>query len=205
MALVPTKILGHTARALARLATQFRDKPKIAALIGVFTTEVQAIENMLYDVLIKGWLADAVGDQLDMKGRLVGQDRENSVDDDEYRLRISARIRANLSTGSPEDLYTVFRILLPTHTLSIEPYYPAAIVMEALEAIDPDLVPLYQQFFAVTLAGGVGGQFVYSESTPATTFTLSNEAAAPETSALTGFGDDGDPATGGHLAGVFAG
>lgn len=199
-----TQITTHGALALARLATQYRGKPLISALLNCFAPQVQQIEDMLFGVLL-GFRLDtpAVGEQLDVIGRVVGQDRE-SADDAEYKLRIAARIRANLSTGAAEDLYTVFGILLPGITLSIVPQYPASFIMDALEEIDGDLVPLYRQFFSDTKAAGVYAQFTYSLYDEAHSFTLAAAQGTVTSSSTLGLADDAQT-SGGHLRGVFAG
>jgi hypothetical protein len=194
-------IADHHARAVAKLAMQYRDKPLLAALLGVFDAQVQAIEDGLYSIKTGYVLSAAAGEQLDVLGRIVGQDRE-SANDTEYRLRIAARIRANLSIGAPEDLYTVFGILLPTATLAITPHYPASFVLDVVGAVDPDLVPLYAQFLQDTKAAGVGAAAIYSTTDAAHTFTLSSITDTVESSALLGLADF-PITTGGLLAGTF--
>ncbi len=175
MAVVPEKISNHIAKALARLAQQYKDKPRIAAVLGVFVYQVQQIEDAGYDVMIFRRLANAEGEQLDVIGRIVGQDRE-SADDAEYRLRLAARIRANLSTGSAEDILTVFAILLPDNTFKLTPYYPAAFTLEIMgDPIDEDLLPLYVQFLADTKAAGVGAQLIWSSDDPDEMFAFAGE------------------------------
>lgn len=198
------QITTHAALALARLAQQYKGRPLISGLLNCFAPQVQQIEDLLFEILL-GFRLDtpAVGEQLDVIGRVVGQDRE-SANDAEYKLRISARIRANLSTGSPEDLYRVFRILLPGITLSITPEYPAGFVMDALETIDGALVPLYRQFFSDTKAAGIYGQFTYALFDTAHTFTIAAAQGTVTTSSTLGAADDAQT-TGGHLRGVFAG
>lgn len=200
MAIDIVQIADHHASALALLAEQYKGKPILERIIRVFTNHAQQIETVLYEIMLGYRLSTpAVGAQLDVLGRLVGQDRE-SADDTEYRLRIAARIRANRSGGAAEDLYAVFRILLPDHTLSIVPQYPAAFLMEASQQIDESLLPLYKKFFGDTKAAGVYGQFIYAFFNPSNSFTF-DDALAPEGG--TGFGDALDAGVGNHLVGVF--
>ncbi len=199
MAKVPDKITNHHARALARLAEQFKNKPALAALLGVFDYQVQLLENAFYDVMIFRRLSEAEGEQLDVIGRIVGQDREAS-DDDEYRLRLAARIRANLSTGSAESIYAVFHILLPDSQLALTPLYPAAFDFEIVDVIDPTLQPLYLRFLQDTKAAGVGAQLITSEFAMDMMFTF-DDADDPEPDVDLGYSDT-DQLTGGYLASV---
>lgn len=198
MAVVPEKITNHISKALARLAQQYKGKPRMAAVLGIFVYQVQQIEDAGYDVMIYRRLANAEGEQLDLIGRIIGQDRE-AADDAEYRLRLAARIRANLSTGSAEDILTVFSILLPDNTIHLSPLYPAAILLEIGE-IDEDLLPLYVQFLADTKAAGVGAQLVWLTDPEAAMFTFNDATAIVDDPDL-GFSDT-VPSSGGNLAGV---
>jgi hypothetical protein len=193
------QITAHATLALARLVEQYKGKPLFAALLNCITPQVQQIENLFISIRDGLRLASAVGAQLDILGRVVGQAREASNDTD-YRARIGARIKANLSTGSTESIFAVFSLLLPGHTLEIKPYYPAEFVLNVFGATDSALTPLYARFLADTKAGGVRGQGVYSLNSDATTFTFS-EVGAPNDINL-GFGNNAQT-TGAHLGGIF--
>lgn len=157
------QITDHIAAALRRLALQFRDKPVMRAVISLFVAQIQDLENVGFEVLTERRLDTAVGEQLDVLGRIVGEPRNDAADDDVYRLRIRARVRANISTGSVADLYSVFALLLPESDVTITPYYPAAFTVEISPSIDPDLVILYRQFLYATKAAGVGAQLLWWE------------------------------------------
>lgn len=197
-----TKITDHANRALARLAQQYQGKPLMASLLRVFTPLVQQVEDMFSAMQLAMRLENAEGVQLDLLGALVGQPRE-AAGDSEYRLRIAARIKTNVSTGTVEDIYSVFKILLPSPiVLALSPRYPAGFVLNVIGAVDLDLVPLYASFFQDAKGEGIEGQLLYSLYADANTFTL-GDAGAPSTSSLTGLGDATDASVGGHLRGVL--
>lgn len=195
------KVVDHAARALSRLAVQYKSAPLLAKVLGVFTSQVQDIENAVYDTLVGMRLENAVGAQLDVLGRVVGQDRE-SANDAEYRLRIAARRAANNSIGSAESVYRVFDILLPTHTLAMEPQYPAAFVLNIVEAVDAALVSMYRIFMQDTKAAGVNGQGIYALVAPSNQLILSSVADFGVDGANKGLGDVA-MTSGGRLAGVI--
>lgn len=58
-----------------RLVTQYQNSPLFKALIKVFTDELQETEQVMQDLLNLRQLDVAVGDQLTIIGRIVGQDR----------------------------------------------------------------------------------------------------------------------------------
>lgn len=194
-----SKISDHNARALARLAEQYKDKPNIAAILRVVCAQIQEVEDMLYGMLIALRLTDAVGVQLDLIGRKIGQPRE-SAGDPEYRLRLAARIKTNISTGAAEDLYSVFKILLPSpFVLAMTPAYPAGFFLDVYGAVDVNLVPMYSRFMTDAKAQGVAGQMILSIVAESDTFLLSADAD-PDSSHL-GLGDDAGT-SGGHLPDV---
>lgn len=96
----------HVAIALGRLPQQFKDATKLQAFISAFMSESQALENAMQDLLTMRTLDNAVGAQLDVIGKKVGQAR-NGLDDDDYRRYCRARVAANRSNGVPEDLIKV--------------------------------------------------------------------------------------------------
>lgn len=104
------QILDHADRAVARLIQKFRTKPKIQALVNALIAPFQTLEDDLWALYSERWLSTAEGVQLDVLGRIVGQSRAGASDD-EYRIRIGARIRANLSSGTAEEVLAVFLAL----------------------------------------------------------------------------------------------
>lgn len=197
-----TKVTDHGNQALARLATQYQGKPLMAALLRVFTPLVQQVEDMLYAMQLAMQLANAEGVQLDVIGALVGQSRE-AADDAQYRLRIAARIKTNISTGTVEDIYAVFAILLPSNTLAGMPDYPAGFILD-VGPVDPALFPLYESFFADAKGKGIAGQLWYDVTDSAHQLLLDDAASPSPDSDDLGLGDTADDTVGGELGGAFS-
>lgn len=101
----------HTTNALARLISQFRDKLVIEGLVKAFAAEVQEIEDVLWQIFDAFLLNNAVGQQLQTLGKLVGEPPLGRPVD-EYRMAIRLRIRANRSKGRTIDLIDVARLTL---------------------------------------------------------------------------------------------
>lgn len=82
-------------------------KKLVTALITPFAT----LEAALLALLTQRGVDTAIGAQLDVLGKIVGQAR-NGLDDDDYRRYVRARISANRSQGVAEDLIKVAVLVL---------------------------------------------------------------------------------------------
>ena len=87
-------------------------QPLFLKVLASYLTEVQALENALWDLYIGTMLPNAKGDALDMIGALVGQAREGRTDAS-YILWIQSRITVLRSSGRPRDIYAAVLPLLP--------------------------------------------------------------------------------------------
>ncbi len=99
---------NHVGIMLARMPSQFRDKPRIRALIQALALGVQCLEDDMFGVLISTPLDVATGDALNQWGALVGEPRGGLTDED-YRVFIDARVLVNISEGTPDELIEIFR------------------------------------------------------------------------------------------------
>ena len=93
-----TRITNHEARALATLPSQWRDSPKVRALVAILARRSQHLEDTAWDLYSKRGVETAEGVQLDILGKLVGQ-RRLGLSDGDYRRLISVRILANRAGG----------------------------------------------------------------------------------------------------------
>lgn len=121
--------IDHVQQGLGLLLSQYRDKPRIAALISSFLRRIQELDDAAIEVLIARLIDNAVGAQLLVIGRIVGQPNEGSWDDDTYRLFIKARIRANKSNGHGDDVIDVVN-LVEAADFVLREYYPASMFVD---------------------------------------------------------------------------
>jgi hypothetical protein len=103
-------ITDHTAAGLARLIPEYQDTPRWQAWIAAMLASIQEIETACFDV----WEAVisielAAGDQLDLIGRIVREDRDAKTDD-LYRRALSVRVLINKSQGRVEELIAIVRL-----------------------------------------------------------------------------------------------
>ncbi len=103
--------LDHVEAGIRRLPQQFRGKPNIENFLRVLLEPFNELELVYTSLLLERSVNSAVGTQLDLLGKLVGQLREGRNDDD-YRRFIRARIAANRSEGTIENLLKVIHLVL---------------------------------------------------------------------------------------------
>jgi len=100
----------HVGEGLDLLLGQFKEKANIEATLTAFLDQVQDLEDLNSSLVTDRLIENAVGEQLNILGRIVGQPREGR-EDDVYRLWIIARIAINKSSGTAEEIYTILKLL----------------------------------------------------------------------------------------------
>jgi hypothetical protein len=171
------------AQARALLLAQFQDKSNLTALLDSWTAQIQELEAVFFDLLEDRTIDNAVGEQLDVLGRIVGEPRSGK-DDDDYRLWIKGRISANTSSGTPEDILNLIDLLV-SNTFNINEWFPAAISV----VIDDDLTETPSEVASIlsdTRASGVRSTLEYTLVDDDFTFTFATGDTA-ETDSDRGF------------------
>lgn len=182
---------------LDRLITQYKNKPRLRALLKSYLDELDEVAVAIEQVRVAFRLGDAIGAQLDILGKIVGAMRQGLVDAD-YELLIRAYVRAQKSEGKPEDLYAVFRILLDgTGEIVLDEYYPMSLVFGFFRDSSFSHVVL-GQLLELAEPQGVDSQLVYGRHSGAFQFAPGDTAVVD---ANKGLGITSDPARGGRLAG----
>lgn len=195
-----TKITDHAEQGEALLLAQFREKPRLKALLFSYLRRVQELEDAAFDLLIARLIDSATGNLLTVIGKIVGQSNEGSWDDDTYRLFITARIRVNQSNGHGDDVIDVLR-LVEAAAFSLREYYPATMFADYATATAADPAILIDLARGAK-AAGVRLQLLYGDHDVGVDgFSLcagtTDVVSTTEGSALT------DESTGGYLAGVL--
>lgn len=194
-----TQTTTHVAEAKDRLVQQFKGKTKLEALLTAYVNQIQDLEDVFFQLLEERVIDTAVGVQLDGLGDIVGEERKGK-NDTSYRTWIRGRIRANRSSGTPEDMLEIADLITDANALAIEEYYPAGfnliIFDDLLENID-DVEAILDD----ASPAGVRAHVEYRLSAEAVIFRFA--AADTITSSSTqGFADDSPVTTGGKWAGV---
>jgi hypothetical protein len=167
-----TQRTDHVAQGLSLLIGQYKNKPNLAAYETPFLTQIQELEDVLFDILSMLLSRETqVGEQLDLIGRLVGQEREGRSDAD-YRIWIQVRLFINRSSGLPEDLYKVLDLALDNDFVYTE-NPPASFNISFSDALtlDPPQVALLVK---ETRSAGVGASVIYTTVDDDETFTFAS-------------------------------
>ncbi len=118
---------------------------------------VQPIENALQALLLDRQVDTAIGAQLDVIGKIVGQARA-SLDDDTYRRYIRARITTNRADGVIEDLIKIsdLVVFVDAATYQVDNQGVAAVVLRILGiATSEDLANVVIDFLNDAISAGV--------------------------------------------------
>lgn len=136
----------YKARAVANLLSQYQRAPRIKALVEALAQGVQDCEDEGFNVLMSTTLVAATGAQLDQWGDLVGEARGNLTDPD-YRRFITARIRANNSQGTTDEIIAIWSLVVfPFIEIRHHNYPPATF----------ELIVLRDDYLADEVAARVG-------------------------------------------------
>jgi hypothetical protein len=125
------KNTNHAGYGNSLLPSQFSESTDlealIASLIGDTTYGAQELEEVLWDLLTKRFLAGATGAQLDVIGVHLGQPRE-SASDTEYRATLYAKIGINTSQGDAERLIYILNAIAHPTWIRLRDAPPACVV-----------------------------------------------------------------------------
>ena len=175
-----TRESDHVGKMLVRLGEEFR-KPRIQATLSAEAAQYQAIEDAYWQLLAEFGIETAVGWALDVLGRIVGEPRQGATDAD-YRLRVRARIRVNRSDGTIEDVIDVVRlligpVLLPSATIKLTEYYPAAFVLRITGLIiSGSQALIYSSFIRQARGAGIGSGFGWQQTADGDAFVTATSS-----------------------------
>lgn len=193
-------ITDHATQALARLAQQYKGKPLIEGLISLLCTQIQEIEDAIWQMASERLLDNAIGAQLDRLGGILGQTR-GAYTDEEYRLILRAKVLINRSSGTAEELIAIFSTVEPDATITVTDWPPACFELLLSDAISAADALMYRRFLTMARAGGVRGILRWYEVATTQRLTLSTHTSFT-TSTSRGLSSTAAPTVGGHLGGA---
>lgn len=120
---------NHAEEAIDHLIELFKSGPRNQALLQVVALQIQELENTSAQVYTSFYVDTAVGDQLDILGRIVGEARQGRLDA-EYRAAVKVRILVNSSDGKIEQLLAIARGMVPSASIALLEQFPCTIRME---------------------------------------------------------------------------
>lgn len=126
----------YVADAIALLVEQFKNSPNLSSVLTALVEQLQELDTVTMDLYTDRWLSSAIGVQLDIIGKIVGEQRQGRTDDD-YRDAIKVRIGINLGNGTAEDVIEVVRSFFDDMTVQVIDYYPASFTVKLVDPINP--------------------------------------------------------------------
>lgn len=170
-------ITDYETRGPQELLLRYR-KPRNVAMLVSWLGELQELEDAFWVLLGKRTVADAVGAELDLIGRIVDQPREGRPDEI-YRVWVAARILVLRSSGQTEQLIEIAKRLVGDAVpVYLEEYYPLAMIIRAEAGIDPTRGAQIAKLLSAAKGGGVALQFEWFPSGTTPPFTLAPGAVS---------------------------
>lgn len=194
--------VDHEALALNRLVQQFKTKPNMIKLVRAFTRPMRDLEQAFVDIVVKRYLENAEGHQLQMLARLVGQTILDGLSDEVLKRYVRARILANRSSGMAEEIIKITRLVVNDADTRVK----VRTVGNATAAVELENNPtnfdigtiLYRDF--LSKAVGVGIRITLSWWQYDETEMFEFESFVPGEGEGLGFGSTLDAGVGGRLA-----
>jgi hypothetical protein len=190
-----TPARDYCARALDRVAEEFRPQPLIEKLLCLLADRATAIEQALINVSEFRQPTTALGQQLDELGKAYGEPRNGETDDD-YRRRLIAMAQVVDSKGTGEDLLELLVALdngFSPSSIQLIEHHPACLIMTCVVPLGGQLLgETFGRLLHKAKAGGVCLVLLFEEQ-GATLFVWSGDTGS-------GWAEEGSPGTGGIWA-----
>lgn len=149
----------HAQQAVDHLIQWFR-RPRNSEYLRVVCGQGQAIEDVLWQLNTAFDVDNALGDQLNLLGKIVGELR-GGRDDEDFRAAVRTRILVNSSNGRIEDLIAIILSLTPDATsIRITELWPAKLRIEVYDDFAGASPPTVARLLRQAKPAGVGLLFV---------------------------------------------
>lgn len=186
---------NHVAEGISYLMEQYKGQAKIEAFLVAFLERIQELEYAIWDLVSLKDLDTAEGAQLDLIGRIVNRAREGR-DDDTYRLWLRAQVIINRSSGTPEEMLSIARLVTRADIdqATIIEWYPARFAIYVSVGMTEQDAATLLELLTLAKAAGVAVFLEYATSDDGSFVFEGGDGL--------GFGDSSDPSVGGTFAGV---
>ena len=153
------------ARLLTRLYAQFGSDPVINAIVTtILAPQFQDLEDSGQSLFTLTDIDASEGVNLDVIGRVVGQLRLG-LDDPTYRLLLKARVLANKSSGTVNQIIGVLTQLLGSGNFIYTPGTNASFTIQAVAPVSTVFAELAAGFLGDAKIGGVRAILEWQENT----------------------------------------
>lgn len=198
---------SHREEAIALLLYQLKGKPRLEVVVGALGTQVQEIEDALWDLLLERGIESGVGTQLDGIGEIVGKER-GGIGDSAYRCILRAWVKVLRSSGTSDQLIEIVRLSQndADFALTLTEPDPATIRIVLDEPLVLGGGGRIKRLFRLLVEAKSGGVKLFLEGTVSEFDDVFSFGDVPtETGSSNGWGDTADPDVGGEFVAAFAG
>jgi hypothetical protein len=157
------QIDDHFEQSLVKFVAPFWGKPRMAALLQSFVARVQELEDATFEVLAAFNIDTADAARLAVLGRIAGQ-TNYGWSTETYRSVIRAKIRANRSRSTEDDIVDVIRLAMGSEgRIFLQHMVPATCWVWLTDGVDDDHLEALQFLLPKTRAAGVQLQLFWTE------------------------------------------
>jgi hypothetical protein len=176
-----SKIDNHAELAIGRVAEEYKQSTGLLGIIEAWADQTQEADDAIWQLATERYLYsdadigdvtvnyEATGRQLDVLGRLLGESR-GSMTDAQYRLLLKAKVRLIKSSGTTENLLSIFHALLPDATPECVTRPPSYVSVRIDDPITADEAYIGSRLLREGRGGGVYGSFRWQQSETALLF-----------------------------------
>ena len=122
----------HVSSFEGRLTNPYQDKDTFTSLAQIVGKYANELEGVFQDIRVAKTIAGAVGVQLDVIGKTLGQPRGNAPDDATYRLYLFARVLTNESSGTVDELSAIAKLITGAASCWVEESLPNEVIVHLL-------------------------------------------------------------------------
>lgn len=194
--------MNHVELARTRLFWQYEKSPNIAGVLDSIVEQIQDIEDATHPLYQRLLISRMYGVQLDLIGELVAQPRYGLIDA-LYRIRLTAKIAVNSSTGIRNNIINFMRIIAAGRTgnIRIIESYPASFQVSTDIVYTTSELTFIKSSIILIKPLGVRFNGLIIEPPSGLIFAYDNEGLpAPGTA---GYGDETNSTVGGQYTDIF--
>lgn len=143
---------------LNQMISFWSDKPIAQGIIKTKLQEIQKLEDLAFQLLTERSVTTAVGEQLNVIGYLVGEERQGRQDEP-FREAILLRISLNRSDGTPPVILDILNSITESPIPNIYEHFPASFHAYVDRNVSHNLVRVLEQ----SSASGVEARLVFDD------------------------------------------
>lgn len=199
--MLATEINDHVQQALARFIQQYKGRPLTAGLMTAFVDQIQDLEDAIYGLDSERQLANAIGQQLDGLGEIIGIKR-NGLDDATYLLFLYGKIAENYSDTTINSIINIINFVFQAQVVLMQEVFPAGLSIQvAGTPLNPALFNIAVALVQAAMGAGILLVFIGGSST----VNIFRFFGPGVDGAINGFGDLFNPGVGGGFVSILSG